>query len=269
MKKIEYYEEISIGKLAGKRVINRVFYFLGFLILLSSWFILSEIINNSTFLPSPVLVGKTMLLFMMTGKIFRHILESLLRVLVGYSLGSVVAIGLGILMGLSNTINDVCEPFVELFRPVPPYAYISIALLWFGIGFMGKVFIIFVATFFVVLINTVMGVVEIDKKFIEAAKTLGGRKYFILRKVVIPASLPSILVGLRLGFGTAWLSLIAAEMVAASSGLGFLISDAREFVQTDVVIMGMVIIGLIGYAFSVMFGKFIDLSLKHRKKLEV
>jgi ABC-type nitrate/sulfonate/bicarbonate transport system permease component len=269
MKKIEYYEEISVGKLAGKKAINRIFYLLGFLILLSSWFILSEIINNSTFLPSPVLVGRTMILFIMNGNIFRHILVSLLRIMVGYSLGSVVAISLGILMGLNNTINDICEPFIELFRPIPPYAYISIALLWFGIGFMGKVFIIFVGTFFVVLINTIMGVVEIDRKLIEAAKTLGGQKYFIVRKVIIPVSLPSILVGLRLGFGTAWLSLIAAEMVAASSGLGFLISDAREFVQTDVVIMGMVIIGLIGYAFSVMFGKFIDLSLKHRKKLQV
>jgi ABC-type nitrate/sulfonate/bicarbonate transport system permease component len=104
---------------------------------------------------------------------------------------------------------------------------------------------------------------------IEAAKTLGGKKYFIVKKVIIPASLPSILVGLRLGFGTAWLSVIAAEMVAASSGLGFLISDAREFVETEAVIMGMVIIGLIGYTFSVIFEKFIDFSLKHRKKLQV
>jgi ABC-type nitrate/sulfonate/bicarbonate transport system permease component len=156
-------------------------------------------------------------------------------------------------MGLSRTFEAFFDPFVELFRPIPPYAYISIALLWFGTGFLGPVFIIFIATFFPVLLNTYTGIKGINVRLIEAARILGAKRTFILFKVIIPATLPSIVTGLRSGFGAAWLSLIAAEMVATSVGLGFLISDAREFVQTDVVIMGMIIIGLVGYSFNLVF----------------
>jgi len=268
MEEIRYFEDISFIDFPKKKAINKVFFLIGFFILLVSWFLLSEIINNKTFLPSPFAVVKVLVSYIITGKIFPHLWDSLLRIFVGFSLASLVAVGIGLLMSLSKIFNDICEPFIELFRPIPPYCYISVTLLWFGMGFTGKIFIIYIATFFPVLLNTILGVKEIDGKLLEAAQTLGAKKNFIVRKVILPSSLPSIMTGLRLGFGTAWLSLVAAEMVGASSGLGFLISDAREFVETDVVIMGMIIIGLIGYAFSVVFDKLSHLAFQHRRKLQ-
>lgn len=242
---------VYIGK--SKQVLTKVNYLGGFFILFIIWLLISLTLENPTFLPSPIIVllrGKELLL---NGTLHPHIITSIMRVFFGFLISAIVAISLGLLMAFNKYINLFVDPFIELIRPIPPYAFISLSLLWFGSGFWGPIFIICIATLFPVLLNTYSGVKQIDNKLVEAAKSLGASNQFVLFRVIIPAAIPSIITGLRLGFGAAWLSLIAAEMVGTSIGLGFLISDAREFVETDIVIMGMIIIGIIGYFINKLF----------------
>ncbi|MBC7129641.1 ABC transporter permease subunit, partial [Candidatus Bathyarchaeota archaeon] len=146
------------------------------------------------------------------------------------------------------------NPVVEIFRPISPLAWIPLAILWFGIGESGKVFIIFVATFFPILLNTVDGVKRIEPVLLRAGRVLGCDTQFdLFRRVMLPASLPSILVGLRISFGTGWAAIIAAELVAANSGLGYLISDGMEILRSDLVIVGMIVIGIIGVLVDSLF----------------
>jgi ABC-type nitrate/sulfonate/bicarbonate transport system permease component len=131
-------------------------------------------------------------------------------------------------------------------RPIPPIAWIPLSLLWLGIGNAQNQFIIFLGIFFPLLLNTIQGVKNIEPNLVRAARCLGASELQLLRKVVLPASLPMILTGMRVGFGVGWMALVAAELVGASTGLGFLINDARSVLRTDIVILGMLTIGCVG-----------------------
>lgn len=183
----------------------------------------------------------------------RHALESLFRVFAGFLLAAFLAIPLGILMGWSRKLHVLLTPFIEVVRPIPPLAWIPLAIIWFGIGIKSAAFIIFLGAFFPILLNTISGVLSVDVRLIEATKVLGAKERHVLTKVLAPASLPSIWTGLRIGLGIAWMTVVAAEFTGVKSGygLGYVIMIARDIQRPDEVIAGMVTIGVIGYILDV------------------
>ena len=172
---------------------------------------------------------------------------SIKRVISGFLVAGIVAVPIGILMGYFSIVRDLFDTFIELLRPIPPLAWVPLALAWFGIGESSMLFIIFIGAFFPILINTIAGVKGVPKILIESAQTLGAKQKDILLKVVIPASSPYILTGLRIGAGIAWMCVVAAEMLPGSdAGLGYLIMYAYSLSRMDIVVASMIIIGLIG-----------------------
>lgn len=205
-------------------------------------------------LPPPLLTAETFINLLMSGELFTHIVASLGRVVAAWAIAAIIAVPLGLAMGFWRPFERVLDPVVELFRPISPLAWIPLAILWFGIGETGKVFIIFIATFFPIILNTVAGVKSVDPVLIRAGRVLGCNDDAILfRKVVLPAAMPSIVVGFRISFGTGWAAIIAAELVAAQSGLGYLIADGMEILRSDMVLVGMVVIGLLGVLIDSVF----------------
>jgi len=157
-------------------------------------------------------------------------------------------------MGHWRWFEKMVDPVVEIFRPISPLAWIPLAILWFGIGETGKIFIIFIATFFPILLNTVSGVKSVNPVLIRAGYVLGCKTDSeLFRKVILPAAMPTIIVGLRISFGTGWAAIIAAELVAAQVGLGYLIADGMEILRSDLVLVGMLVIGILGILIDVVF----------------
>jgi ABC-type nitrate/sulfonate/bicarbonate transport system permease component len=186
-------------------------------------------------------------------RLITHIEESLYRVLSGFSLALLVAIPLGIIMGWSKVLRELVTPLVEILRPIPPLAWIPLAIFWFGIGLKSAVFIIFLGAFFPILLSTVSGVLSVDTLLIEAARTLGARRRDIYVKILIPGATPAIYTGARIGMGIAWMTLIAAEFTGVKSGygLGYMIMVARDIQRPDHIVAGMIIIGVIGYTLDI------------------
>jgi ABC-type nitrate/sulfonate/bicarbonate transport system permease component len=183
-----------------------------------------------------------------SGDLLAHVGASLVRVLGGFSVATLVAIPLGIGIALWEWLEDTADPVVEFLRPIPPIAWIPLGILWFGIGDAQNMFIIFLGAFFPILLNTIAGVRRVDRTLVWAALTLGGQRAQIIRDIVLPGALPLILAGLRIGLGVGWMALVAAELVAARSGLGFMIQSARYAFLTERVILGMAVIGVLGLA---------------------
>jgi ABC-type nitrate/sulfonate/bicarbonate transport system permease component len=193
---------------------------------------------------SRVIARLVTLLF--SGALAWHIGASLGRVLLGYTLALAVALPVGFYLGLSERAEGWVRPLVQLLRPLAPPAWIPLAMLWFGIGNAPAVFVIFVGTVLSMLLGTIGAVRGVDRKLVQAALTLGATRAQAVRWVVLPAALPEILTLLRMGLGLAWMCVVAAEMVAVSQGLGFLILDARNTFNTATVLAGMITIGLLG-----------------------
>ncbi len=209
---------------------------------------------HPSILPPPWAVAKGFGQLVASGEIFLHTGVSLARVVSAWLLSALIAIPLGLAMGRSRRLENLVDPVIELFRPISPLAWIPLAILWFGIGEAGKVFIVFIGTFFPTLLATVAGVKSIDPVLIHAGEVLGcNDRASLFRKVVLPASLPSIVVGLRISFGTGWAAIIAAELVAARSGLGYLIANGMEILRADQVLVGMAVIGILGVCFDAFF----------------
>jgi ABC-type nitrate/sulfonate/bicarbonate transport system permease component len=179
----------------------------------------------------------------------KHILYSLYRVGLGFAAAVILGIPVGLWMGWSPRLRRVVNPLVELVRPIPPLAWIPIAILWFGIGMKSAAFIIFLGAFFPILLNTVSGVLAINPIYFEAAQTLNARRKDVFFKVLVPGSIPSIFVGMRIGVGIGWMTLVAAEFtgVRTGYGLGYMIMTARDIQRPDEILAGMLVIGLIGY----------------------
>ena len=184
-----------------------------------------------------------------TGSLVKNAIISIERVVIGFCLATLVAVPLGIGMGWSDKTHDFFYTAVELLRPVPPLAWVPLALAWFKVGLTSIVFIIFIGAFFPILLDTIHGVNGIRRTWLEAAYTLGANDWLILYKVVIPGAAPTIWTGMRVGFGIAWMCVVAAEMLPGiSSGLGYLIIYSYNWGMVDTIIAGMVTIGLIGLA---------------------
>jgi ABC-type nitrate/sulfonate/bicarbonate transport system permease component len=209
---------------------------------------------HMSLLPSPLLTAHTFVQLVASGELPRDAAYSVFRVFCAWSLAAVVAVPLGFAMGRWRRLERVLDPVVELFRPISPLAWIPLAILWFGIDEGGKIFVIFIGTFFPILLNTIAGAKTIDPVLIRAGRVLGcADDASLFRKVVLPAALPQVIVGLRISFGTGWAAIIAAELVAARSGLGYLISNGMEVLRSDYVLVGMVTIGVLGVLFDAVF----------------
>jgi ABC-type nitrate/sulfonate/bicarbonate transport system permease component len=217
-------------------------------VLLGFWQYASTTILDSTtrtLLPPPTAVFAAAFELVSSGELFRHARDSLKRELVAFLWAS-SAIPLGVAMGWWKSVDDQVDPLIEMLRPIPPLAWIPLSILWFGIGDTQNQAIIFLGIFFPILLNTISGVKGIEVTLIRAARCLGANEWKVLWRVVIRAALPQIVTGIRIGLGVGWMALVAAELVGANSGLGFLINDARTILRTDYIIVGMATIGLVG-----------------------
>jgi ABC-type nitrate/sulfonate/bicarbonate transport system permease component len=155
---------------------------------------------------------------------------------------------LGFFMGLYRPFEEMMDGIVNLIRPIPPLAWIPLAILWFGLGEKSVIFITLISAFFAILLNTIAGVRSVDKSLVRAALSLGATRRVLITKVVLPATLPSLFTGFRIALGVSWMSIVAAELIASSSGLGFMINYYRELLRSDLILVGMLSIGIIGFA---------------------
>ena len=201
---------------------------------------------NTVVLPSFQTVADTLISGILNGKLLLALGISIRRVLLGYLISSVLGISMGILIGLSKHGQKLTGLLIQILRPIPPIAWIPIVILWMGIGEESKVFLIFLGGFFTVLINVIDGIRYTDKKLTEVAWVMETPKVKYITRLVIPAAMPSIFTGLKVALGSCWTCVVAAELVASTSGIGYMISNARNFGQMDVVIVGMLSIGLVG-----------------------
>ncbi|THD68690.1 MAG: ABC transporter permease [Bradyrhizobium sp.] len=196
-------------------------------------------------MPAPTTIAVTAAGMIVSGELFYHLMASLKREAVAF-LFAACAIPLGIAMGWWRLAYNQVNPVMEILRPIPPLAWIPLSILWFGIGDEQNEFIIFLGIFFPILINTIVGVKNIDPLLIRAARSLGAPERKLLVRIVFIGALPQIITGVRIGLGVGWMALVAAELVGANSGLGFIINDARSMLRTDTIIVGMLAIGIVG-----------------------
>ncbi|MDR3280382.1 MAG: ABC transporter permease [Synergistaceae bacterium] len=197
-------------------------------------------------LPGPAVVMRSFFSLLESGELSRNIVSSIVRILKGFSVSSVFALAAAFVCGIYRPMLRQLSPTLEFLRHIPPMATIPMLILWFGIGEASKLVIIVMATFFPIFLNTVQGVSQCDRGLLEVARIFGYTKAQSLRLVVLPSSLPYVLTGMRLGLGYSWRSLIAAELVAASSGLGYMILDAEQLSRPDVIMVGILVIGFLG-----------------------
>ncbi len=214
-----------------------------------SMFVLDE--TTRALLPPPTAVAVAAFELVRSGELFRHLFDSLRREFTAFS-WALVAIPLGVAMGWWKSVHGQLNSLVEMLRPIPPLAWIPLSILWFGVGDTQNQFIILLGIFFPILLNTISGVKSVEPNLVRAARCLGGGEAAVLRRVVLPAALPQIVTGVRIGLGVGWMALVAAELVGANSGLGFLINDARTLLRTDIVIVGMIAIGLVGLGLDIL-----------------
>ena len=217
-------------------------------LLLGTWYLFTEIYRpfHPTLLPSPVAVWKFFLRVAGNGELLEHSLASLARIFYANVGALVLGVPLGLAMGLSQTAERLFDGLLSLFRPIPPLAWVPLSILWLGIGTLSVVFITFLAAFFAILINTMAGARSVDKLHVRAALSLGASRSRLMTHVVLPTIVPYVFTGLRISIGVSWMSIVAAELIAASSGLGYMITYYREVLRTDAIVVGMLTIGVIG-----------------------
>lgn len=221
-------------------------------LLLIWWAVTSAGLIEPLFLPSPqaVLARGWQVLGhgYMNASLGQHLGASLGRIGLALLAAVVTAIPLGLAIGRHRVVRGVFDPLIEFYRPIPPLAYLPLIVIWCGIGELSKVLLIYLAIFAPIVIATATGVRSVDPAKLRAAQSLGASKSQLLWHVILPASLPEILTGIRIGLGVGWSTLVAAELIAATSGLGFMVQSAAQFLVTDVVILGILIIAVIAFA---------------------
>lgn len=208
-------------------------------------------------LPSPARVFGSFWIMLSNGALFEHIAVSLVRVLYGFFLAFVLALLFGVLAGVYPVTTPYYKHIVEFMRNVPPLSLIALLILWFGIGETSKTIIIVLASFFPMFLNIKKGLASCDVKLLEVGYSLGFSKMKLFLKIMLPNALPDILVGMRVGLGYSWRAIIGAEMIAASSGLGYMILDAQQMSRSDKVIVGIFVIGIVGYLCDCLFSQII------------
>ena len=208
------------------------------------------------------------LAWLFSGELIHDSYASLYRVVAGFLVGAVLALPLGLMMGANDRIYKLFNPLIQVFRPIPPIAFIPLSILWFGLGNPPAIFLIVIGSFFPVLMNTIAGVRQVDSIYIRAARNLGASQSTLFLRVILPAATPYILTGARIGVGTAFIVVIVAEMIAVNNGLGYRILEAREFFWSDKIIAGMFSIGLLGLAIDTGMNRLNNYLLKWHRGIE-
>ena len=226
-------------------------------LLLGLWFLITNAgWIKPLFLPSPQAVWEQFVLYA-SGQandkpLWQHLAASLLRVLLAFALACITAVPLGIAMGTSRIVRGIFDPPLEFYRPLPPLSYLPLIIIWFGIDELPKVLLIYLSCFAPLALAARAGTKTATQEQIHAAASMGASRWQVIRHVILPAALPEILVGMRIAIGFGWTTLVAAEMVAASLGLGQLVLNASNFLRTDIVMMGIIVIGLVAYGFDLL-----------------
>ncbi len=215
------------------------------LLLLWQWITVNGLVKP-ILLPSPVQVLDAFVVMVNNGELAVHLGTSIIRVLAGFALAALLGVGLGMTLGLFPFMFELLYGLIQLIRPIPPLAWLPLAILWFGIEEGSKIFIIILGSFFPIFTNVLDGIRQTDHKFVELSRVLEVPRGKFVTQVVIPGALPFILTGLRIGLGYAWMCVLAAELSAGMKGIGYMLSDARALAQTDRVLVGMLSIGVIG-----------------------
>jgi NitT/TauT family transport system permease protein len=212
------------------------------------WQIVASAFFRPEFFPTPVIVLHKGWEMIADGSIFGHIGVSLARIMSGFAIGSLLGAPLGLLMGSFKPVRMFFDPYIQFFRFIPSIAWLTPAVIWFGIGETPKVLIIVYTTIFIVIINTIVGVSNVSENKIWAGRCLGanGRQIFLF--VILPATLPFILTGMRLAMGNSFATVVSAELIAADQGIGFLISNSRLWMATDTIFLSIAILGLLGFS---------------------
>ena len=217
---------------------------ISFILGIGLWWLATYV--GSTNLPSPIDVVTRCFELAVNGQLFVDIFASMRRVLIGFLLGVSIAVPIGFLMGWYRLARGLIEPWIQFFRVIPPLAIIPLAIVTMGIDETPKIFVIFLAAFLSSVVATFQGVVNVDRTYINAARVLGASDWVIFRSVVVPASTPFILVGFRIGLGSAWATVVAAELIAAQSGLGFRMQQAQLYYDLPTIFVSLVAIGILG-----------------------
>lgn len=226
--------------------------------LLLLWHLMSKYVFNPVIVASPEKTFSTAWEMMQTGELFRHIGVSLWRVVVGYVIGCFFGIVLGALIGRIRLVRELTEPVLELIRPISPVAMVPLAMLWFGIGEMSKYFVILYATVIIVVLNTAAGVARAPVTRIRAARCLGANEYQVFVKVMFPSAMPFILTGMRVALGFSFMGIVAAELIGAREGIGFLIMNSRQLLQTEQLFVGLLSLGVVGAIIDRVFRTVLD-----------
>ncbi|QPC89944.1 ABC transporter permease subunit [Mesorhizobium sp. INR15] len=207
---------------------------------------------SPVFLPSPAAVWAKFILVARDGfvdaTLLQHVVASLYRVFAALLVAIIIGVPVGLAIGISTVGRGIFDPLLEFLRPIPPLAYLPLIIIWFGIGEPSKILVIAIAMLAPVALSTAAGVRGVSQERINAARSLGATRTQVVRHVILPSALPSILTGLRIALGAGWSTLVAAELVAATRGLGFMIQSAAQFLVTDVVVMGILVIAIIAFA---------------------
>lgn len=238
------------GHSAGISVITVV-------VLIAVWFAVTNLgWVKPIFLPTPQAVFQQFYEYL-TGQandkpLWQHFVASMLRVFSAFVLACVTAIPIGIAMGMSRTVRGIFDPLLEFYRPLPPLAYLPLIIIWFGIDEVPKVLLIFLSCFAPLALAARSGMRSASQEQINAAYSMGATYLQVIRHVILPSAMPDILIGMRIAIGFGWTTLVAAEMVAANVGLGQMVLNASNFLRTDIVIMGIVVIGVMAYLFDLL-----------------
>lgn len=222
-------------------------------VLVMAWEIVARFVlpsyvpTSMNIFPPPTAVLATAWEFIRTGELLTHVGHSLRRVLAGFAIATAIAVPLGLSMGAWPEWRRQVGVVVSILRPIPPFAWIPIGLLWFGVSDAQSIFVIVVASFFPILLNTLAGVDHVDPVHIRSALCFGASRLEMFRDIVLRSALPSIFVGLRIGLGFAWMVVVASELIGSVSGLGHLILDSRNLGLPSLAFMGMIVIGIVGY----------------------
>lgn len=224
-----------------------------FVALLVAWEVIARIVAIPAFFPNPMQVAAAAVEMIQDGSLVMHIGASLYRIAAGFVIGCAIAIPVGILMGNVESIRHFCEPYIEFFRYIPALSLVTVSLIWFGLGEWSKIFLIVYATTFIVVVNTLSGVRAIPAIKYRAAQALGIQGWKLFVYVSLPATVPFILTGMRIAMGNAFAVIVAAEMIGAQAGLGYLIVYSRLVMRTDVIFVSIITLGLLGLVADQLF----------------
>lgn len=218
------------------------------------WYMLSTAgVLNNYIIPPPVEILETAIVLFKKGTLSKHVMASLYRVFTGFAAAFILAFPTAVLVGMARTLEDYLNPLLEFIRHIPPIACIPMLILWLGIGEAPKIAVIILAAFFPIFLNTLNGVIGCDEKLLEVGHIFKFTAKEKFLKIILPSAMPSVIVGMRLGLGYSWRALIGAELIAASAGIGYMIMDAEQLSRPDIIIVGIITIGILGYLIDYLF----------------